>query len=259
MRCLLVVLCSAGLPSACQAKELVTVAATVPASSASAPTTLDRLDEGMRRAEEQAGAIKKYPEPRIVLRGAKPEVIIKGGEISFEGRPLRIGGSLEEWKRVIGKAPRCHAEERQPTRCTWDELGIQAMTPWSNDTVVSEMTIHLNPRPKDPYEGLVTHSPDGTPRKRLPDFTPKKPFQGYLELDGFGIDSKPGFWAIRAQADRRRNLDCGLRDCSHPSGLLRESVKLYLRLNRNDEYGNVFEFSISGSANSEQPASNPRP
>jgi len=219
------------------------------------PTKLDLWNELVRKAEEVSGSVKSFGEPRVVPKGAKPEIIIKGTQIAYDGTELKIGDSFARWRAVLPPNSRCSDETREPVFCAWHSLALTVGTDLSNRTRVTYFNLYLNIEPKDPAEALFTSNPDGSPAKPLPDWSHKQPFPGYLELDGFGIDSKTEFWEIRAQADRKRNLRCGLRDCSHPHGGFSNSANLYLRLNRNDEHGNVYEFSIAGDANSEQAAS----
>lgn len=132
------------------------------------------------------------------------------------------------------------------TACVWDDIGIQAGTkPGGKRGAVTYLTIFLNKRPIDPYKGLVTHNPDGTLITPDVDYAPKQAFSGYLELDGFGIDAKTEFWELLSTANPERRLTCGTRDCTHPTGSLGgNSGVLYLTTNRNDEHGNIYEFSI---------------
>lgn len=171
--------------------------------------------------------------------------MIKGSQITFEGKVLRIGEPLSRWKQVLPQDRRCSEESAGTAFCIWPSLALDVGTDHRDRSRVQSFTVHLNLEPKDPYAGLVTQLPDGTPIKPQPDWSHKKAFPGYLELDGFGIDAMTKFWEIRSRADPKRKLRCGLRDCSHPMGLLGESVKLYLRLNRNDEQGNVYEFNVT--------------
>jgi hypothetical protein len=199
-------------------------------------TTPDKVRDLFRRAKEAAGQVADIGKPRIVPKGKKPEVIIKGSSITFDRMALRLGGNIGEWRKVLGGVPRQFKEA--PTIFTWDLLGIELVTDRNDRTRVAQMTLLMNREPPDPYEGAVTHRPDGRPVKPLPDFKP---------LDTFGIDADTQFWEIRQSVDPKRNLDCGLRDCSHPHGAFGENGGLFLRLDRGDEYGKVYELSISAS------------
>ncbi len=214
------------------------------------PTTLDLWDELVRKAGEETGAMKSYGKPRIVAKGAKPEIVInREGDITYNGKPLELGADIKDWEAIIGRGYRHRGDDKPPKLLAWDDLGIDVLTGYAADDKdkVKQLTLYLNKRPKDPYEGMVTTRPDGTPIKPLPDFTPRQAFTGYLELDGFGIDAKTEFWEILTTANPARNLRCGLRDCSHPHGALfgKTDGSLYLILNRGDEHGNIYEFTIS--------------
>lgn len=199
----------------------------------------------MLKGAEKAGAIPDYGKPRIVPKGAKPEIVIKDDKIMFNGRLLQFGKPINEWKKIFMSKARCDSN-KIATACVWDDIGIQAGTkPGGKRGAVTYLTIFLNKRPIDPYKGLVTHNPDGTLITPDVDYAPKQAFSGYLELDGFGIDAKTEFWELLSTANPERRLTCGTRDCTHPTGSLGgNSGVLYLTTNRNDEHGNIYEFSI---------------
>jgi hypothetical protein len=117
-----------------------------------------------------------------------------------------LGDNIREWKKVLGGAPREFSG--YDTSFTWDTLGLELVNDPKNKTRVIQMTLFLNFRPKDPYEGLVTHLPDGTPVQPLPDFKPHSAFAGYLELDGAGIDRDTQVWEVNALAKREKKISC---------------------------------------------------
>lgn len=206
------------------------------------PTEMDLVKELMRKAAEESGSIPRYENLRIVPRGAKPEIIIKGDKVTYNGKRLILGSSLREWEKVLGK-PNRRSEGKLAHLFVWDSFGFDLVTDTKNK--VDQIKIYINKRPVDPYEGLVTHSADGSPIKPDVDYAPKQAFSGYLELDGFGIDAKTELWELLSTANFERRLTCGTRDCTHPSGSLGgNSGVLYLTTNRNDEHGNIYEFSI---------------
>ena len=197
------------------------------------PTKLELLNELKGKAQEHAGEVKDWGKPRVVARGPKPEIVIKGDQIFIGGTQLKAGESLARWKAVIGGGARCEGSDS--ISCIWDQLGIEVGTYKNSPNLVSGMQITLNIEPQDPL----------FPRPR-PEYLPKHPFPGYLELDGFGIDAQTKFWEIRSSSDPTRNLRCNSRDCSHPHGRFSDTANLYLRLNSKREDGNVYEFTISG-------------
>lgn len=211
------------------------------------PTQLDLFNELMRKGAEKAGAIPDYGKPRIVPQGAKPEIIIKGDKVTYNGKLLAFGRPINEWKKILTSKARCDST-KLATACVWDDIGVQAgSTIGSKHEAVSYLTIILNKRPLDSYKELEKDIPNGgaTMNPSI-DYSPKQAFSGYLELDGFGIDAKTEFWELLKTANPERNLRCGIRDCTHPGGALSSgSGALYLTTNRNDEHGNIYEFSIS--------------
>jgi hypothetical protein len=199
------------------------------------PTHAQLLDELWRKGSEVVGAVVDYGKPRIVAKGAKPELIIDGESIEFNGNIIKFGDSLKKWKEILASPARC-TEDKLAAECTWDNLGIQAGTEnGGNKNNVKYINIHINQRPPD----FPTNSPSY--------YSPKNPFPGYLELDGFGIDAKTQFWEIRSSVNPKRNMRCGLRDCSHPGGGSTDGKgsSIYMILNSKDDHGNIYEFSVS--------------
>jgi hypothetical protein len=168
-------------------------------------------------------------------------------EIRFNGRPLRLGATIDEWNEILGRNHR--DDSGYSTTSTWDDLGIELLMDHRNKKTVIQISIYVNLEPKDLYAGLVTHEPDGTPVKPSYDSKPKKPFPGYLELDGVGIDAKTKLWEIRKQVGADRNITCNL-DCSHSLGHFSNSADLFMRLNSGNESGEIYEFRIGGQAKS---------
>jgi hypothetical protein len=213
--------------------------------SDSAPQTLgDRIGSALEKAAKATGAIKDYGPARIVPKGASPSVVLKEGKILFNGKPLAIGGNLEEWKKVIGKGAVCSTGSETPKWCKWDVLGLSIGTQLGNVNKVKYLAISFNVAPADDFAEFQEIASDG--RRIKPKWLVTGVFPGYLELDGFGIDKSTKFWEIRKSADRKHDLRCGLRDCRQPHGGFNEISSLYLVLNRNDEYGELKSFTVSG-------------
>lgn len=224
----------------CHAKDLTD-------SGANKETTYwDRWNNLVEEAKKAAGAIKDYGRPRLIKRGATPEIILSGGEVRYNGKLLRLGASIDEWSDILG---RNHRDYPYYGTSTWDDLGIELVIDKKDKKTVIQMTIYVTLEPPDPYRGLVTHHPDGTPIKPTYDTRPQKPFPGYLELDNFGIDAETKFWEIRQQASADRNFSCAL-DCSHPYAYFSDSANLFMRLNSGSEYGELYELGIGGQAES---------
>jgi hypothetical protein len=171
-------------------------------------SVLDVWNEIVRGAEEKAGAIKNVGKPRMVPKGAKPEIIINyEGLITFDGQPLRLGEPIDKWRAVLPKDAVCRINDA--TRCYWDQLGLKVMTGEKQDKSIIQVDIHLN------FEKLESWMlPENSEYKTKPN----ESFKGYLEIDGYAIDKDTKFWEMRAGVDPRRGLDCGTLDCSHPRG-----------------------------------------
>jgi hypothetical protein len=175
----------------------------------------------------------------------KPELNIENQAITFNKLPLKLGDSLKEWKKVLGGHPRCDEAPPGPVLCIWDELGISVGTVINRSTV-KFINVYVRIEEKNEEIFQFPTNPDGSPSQELPSFEPKAAFPGYLRMDHMTIDAKTTFKEIRAKAERKRGLRCGLRDCSHPGGMFSASAAIYMRLTRPDENGTLYELSISG-------------
>jgi hypothetical protein len=230
----------------CFLLQLMSCNATEPSAfgPAKEPSHMDLWNKLVEDAQKATGVIRDYGQPRSVKHGATPEIILSRENIRFNGRPLRLGASIDEWYEILG---RNHRDYPYFNTSTWDDLGIILVMDSVDKKTVIQISIYVNLEPKDPYAGSVTHRPDGTPVKPTYDSKPKKPFSGYLELDGVGIDAKTKLWEIRKQVGADRNITCNL-DCSHPLGHFSDSADLFMRLNSGNESGEIYEFGIGGQA-----------
>lgn len=183
--------------------------------------------------------------PAAASNSIRPELKIEGETITFNKLPLKLGASLKEWKKVLGDHPRCDEAPPGPVLCIWDELGISVGTGINRPTV-KFINVHIRMEEENEVIFQFPANPDGSPSQELPSFEPKAAFPGYLKMDHMTIDATTTFKEIRAKAERKRGLRCGLRDCSHPGGMFSESAAIYMRLTRPDENGTLYELSISG-------------
>lgn len=207
------------------------------------PVMQDIWKDVLHKASQGASAIKNYGKPRMILKGAKPEILIKGDQILIDGKPVAIGQPIDMWKKVLPKKPRCNSDVVR-TVCRWDALGVEVATETAINTSVMGFTIYFNLEPREPL--LVTKWPDGTPAVDYKDQRPKHPFRGYFAIDGYGVDGNTEFWEILAKANPQRNLHCGVRDCGFPLGALNAKDTLDFRLNKPNVHGNIYELSVSG-------------
>lgn len=206
------------------------------------PTMLDRWNEVQRQAALATGAIKVPPPARRVKRYAKPEIIIKGSSVFFDGKLLEFGRPLTTWKNILKRNPHCDATGTE--WCVWEDLGLTASTSWENKLSVSTMTINLS-IPEHLLNETRTPYPDGTPDNTpKADWLARHPFTGYLEIDGFGIDKETKFWELESSIDTRRNLSCGLRSCEFARGILGPSTMIALHLNGGSESASIEEIKI---------------
>lgn len=213
-------------------------------SKSNQQSLLDRWNELLDKARQEAGLIKNLGEPRKVPKGAQPELILRKNEIFFNQNKLSLGESIETWKEKIPAKPRCF--EGGMTHCLWDDYGLEVGTGSKNDNKVVFIHIHISIDKSYERPGRADY-PDGRPAKPQKDNVPHHPFSGYLELNGVGIDAETEFWEIPAGSIDNNQLKCGLSDCSHPGGPFSEHANIYLRLDGMSEHGRLRTLQI-GSA-----------
>ena len=203
---------------------------------------LDRWNEVKRQAALAVGAITPHPPPRRVEKLAKPEIIIKGQQIFFDGTPLEFGRPLASWKKILKRKPRC--DKTGAEWCVWEDLGMEVSTRAKGTGGVS--TVHLMFRvPEDRFNETKVPYPDGTPdNSPRADWLVRHPFTGYLEIDGFGIDKDTMFWELASSVDAGRNLSCGLTSCEFPEGILGPDSMIALHLNGRSETSTIEEIEF---------------
>ena len=221
-------------------------------ASAEEKGTLDRIYKGALNAAEKVFGPEERPHK--VDKTKQPQIIIKGGEMRYNGKILKPGDSFANWKKVLGKPSRFSLDRIY----TWDNLGIAAWLqskgadgPGFTDKI-TEMDIFFNQKPRDPTEGLVTTSPDGTPIKKWPDFKPKNVFPGYLEIDGAGVDRTSKVWEVNWNKNmfddpvrrgfQRAHLRTIYRAVSPPP---EHALDMSFHTDKNGQDGMIYYLSIS--------------
>jgi hypothetical protein len=251
--------------SSCSAKEDTAAAATKPTAAGESkvdtkdgllerarqrsgnkePSVLDVWNEIVRGAEEKAGAIKNVGKPRVVPKGAKPEVIVNyDGLITFNGQPLRLGDHIDTWRAVLPKDAVCHDSvvwqgKPKSTGCFWDDLGMFISTTYANPGAVVQLKIVFN---FELLESSLQLPPLDGESKSMPNHA----FRGYFEIDGCGVDKDTKFWEMRSGVDGRRSLRCGLTDCSHPHGGGGNHT-ISIRVDGKSEYDRLRTITLGGS------------
>lgn len=163
-----------------------------------------------------------------------PRIIIQGATITVNGKPVWLGDMLDSWKAALQGKPRCTSNQNSVTICAWDEYGLEVGT----DAVATNRAKFVN------IEFAFPEPIQGFPRSNS---SPKYPFLGYLELDGYPITSMTEFSSIRQNSDPKRKLRCGGDECGNPSGRFSEAASLYFQLDSESERGKPYGFSISCS------------
>ncbi|WP_268800344.1 DUF7738 domain-containing protein [Pseudomonas huanghezhanensis] len=78
---------------------------------------------------------------RRIPKGAKPEIIVSDGEIKYNGEVLKIGHSLQDWKRVLGSNTRPAFHGRV---LIWDDIGIKVALYPSDETKVRTLIVDFS-------------------------------------------------------------------------------------------------------------------
>ena len=120
-------------------------------ASAEEKGTLDRIYEGaLKGAEKVFGPEER---PHKVDKNKQPQIIIKGGEMRYNGKALKLGDTFANWVKVLGKPSRFSGYNIY----TWDNLGIVAGLksrgadgPGFTNTI-SHLSVFFNHKPRDPF------------------------------------------------------------------------------------------------------------
>ncbi|MDR2871990.1 MAG: hypothetical protein LBV45_05630 [Xanthomonadaceae bacterium] len=103
-----------------------------------------------------------------------PRLVFSGTEITYNGQPLRLGDTLEDWERVLGKADR--TSHPMGGVYIWDDLGIRGYTRNSDKRRMKTLSVELNRNPQHAANDLYSKPGEG--------ISPSSLFNGYLEIDG---------------------------------------------------------------------------
>jgi hypothetical protein len=207
-------------------------------ASATKPMTFQQWEEWVW-ASKLAARLAEYGKPRIVPKGAKPEIIIKGTNIWIDGQLVAIGDPLDVWKKALPPGGRCESD-KNGTTCFWDRLGIALDATRQDFTKVDGFGIYMDVDLPPPWYRSYGATPGSSDS-----YLPRHSFRGYLELDGFGIDWQTKFWELEQSVDPKRGLRCGGMDCSFPAGAFSDTAHIYMRLHGSSKYGTVLEFTIN--------------
>ncbi|WP_268800873.1 DUF7738 domain-containing protein [Pseudomonas huanghezhanensis] len=136
--------------------------------------TREKIKQELKRFEDWSQGIRRIP------KGAKPEIIVNDGKITFNGKILKIGDDIESWKKVIGGNPRAMLDRRI---YVWDDLGFKVGIGWTNTKVIFIKIIF---RCKE--RGAVKVCPENGGLGNTNE--PQNFFTGYVEYEGGPIDSQ---------------------------------------------------------------------
>lgn len=167
-----------------------------------------------------------------ISAAGQPRIVIRGSTITVNGKAVWLGATLDSWKAALPGRSRCISNRNSVTICAWDEYGIEIGT----DAVETNRAKFVN------IEFAFSAPIEGFSRASS---SPKYPFRGYLELDGYPITSVTEFRSIRQNSDPKRNLRCGGSECGNPSGGFSEAASLYFQLDSESERGTPLVFSLS--------------
>jgi hypothetical protein len=202
---------------------------------------LDALEILKGRIYSYSQIPRKSEKARADVSEKYPKIIVIKDKLLFEGKELRLGDSMDSWKKIIAGDPRCFQDK--PQFCVWDDTGLEIKTRGDQNKSITSFTIHFNFFNVGQNGNKYGVSSSPTPAE-IYDWLPHKVFNGYFELDGFGIDSSTQFRDVLSNVTNR-NLRCGTFDCSNPSGTFSEEADIYISLDSRRDSGRVKEFSLA--------------
>lgn len=134
---------------------------------------LEKWRKVKERAILEAGAAMDFGSPRKIRKGKNPEIVVRRDEIYLNGKRLRFGDSLENWKKVIRGNARCF--DGGMILCLWDDLGIEVGTKHGSEKEVISMNLIFN-LPEEDKDLGKTEYPDGTPAEKFPEYATRDVF-----------------------------------------------------------------------------------
>lgn len=153
---------------------------------------------------------------RKVPPGATPELILRKNQLSYNGRPLTLGSSLDAWRQVLGPETACDGDYSKYGIHCWNNLGIWVHTSREHGNRVDLLEVFFNQKP-DPFSdyGPGISPFDGKPVAPGINNYHNHLFDGYLELDGAGVDAKTRVWEVADLASGQYTYLCirEIRSC----------------------------------------------
>lgn len=179
-------------------------------------------DAAVSASHRATSAVNKAASMETAVAHA-PGIQIEGDTITFAQGKVKIGDSMDAWRKAIPGVPRCTADPDPPAICTWDTLGIQLGTDKSLKNA-EFFIVYLN-LPVDDMQSSAGADVGDTASRM-----PKAAFRGQFKIDGFSISSQTPFSDVRSGIAQKRNVRCGTLDCSSPHGRFGSDAKIYMRL-----------------------------
>lgn len=163
-------------------------------------------------SQAKEGIADALREPRQIPRGAKPELIISGTDITFNEKRLVLGGDFQGWVQVLGKnyRPMTHGNKYE-SLFVWDEFGILVQLDPVDKKTVESISVELNFK-----QIYAKWEPDFKDYKPGIGVIPAKFFRGYLQINGVPIDAKSTIREVNRRANGKLSIHCirGINACS---------------------------------------------
>lgn len=140
---------------------------------------------------------------RIVPRGKKPEVIFNSTDIYINGQKLALGEDLSRWISVLGRPDRKFLVSGL---YLWDDMGLTLVTSQNVQDKVVQFEVFLNDKPRMKSSNL-TPVP-GHPFPKFENHFPEGVFQGYVEVDGAGVDARSTVSDVNALMKAKDKFYC---------------------------------------------------
>ncbi|MDC8787261.1 LptM family lipoprotein [Roseateles koreensis] len=125
-----------------------------------------------------AGCGQDLPLPEGVNKDAKPQIIVKQGDIFIDGQKINVRKSgAKDWVAILGESSFTRDHFRH-----WDMHGLTLSTPMDDEGRRPVDVLGLYLRRDDQWERMFRHDYSGLKNDR-----PTGTFKGYLEIDGIPI------------------------------------------------------------------------
>lgn len=188
-------------------------------------------------SEAREGIREALTPPREIKRGARPEVIINGNDITFDGKRLRLGADVQEWIDVLGP----NFRERLGI-LIWDDTGLLVTLHHQRKQEVRSLGVELN------FKQLYSeYEPEYETYKPGVSNAPAHFFKGYLEINGLAIDAQSTIRETNRRSNGELSIRCskGINICNDDISVGTGAVVPYFEVDSRKEDSIIYGISVS--------------